>query len=383
LEAEGLLVLPGFINAHGHAAMSLFRGVADDLELHTWLTQHIFPLEQKLTPENIYWGTLLAAAEMIKAGITCFGDMYYYPEQSVRAARQAGLRAALGPTMLDVFMDTAAQRADMLQKAKEFILAHQGGADIRPTINLHSVYTCSPSLLRQGGELAQALNVRLHMHLCETKTEIAGCLASYGCPPVAHLRNLGLLNSHLLAAHGIWLEVEEIDLLSKMEANIVHCPNSNMKLASGRAPVPEMLAAGIAVGLGSDSCASNNRLDLFTEMDVCAKWHKAAALDPAIMPARQVWQMATLLGGRALGWPELGCLQAGSPADFIVLDSDQPHLTPLHNPVSHLVYAARAADVRHTVCQGRVLMKNRQLQTLDESQIKAKAKEQIKLLLNA
>ena len=382
LSAQEGLVLPGFINSHCHAAMTLLRGVADDLELHTWLNQHIFPLESKLTQEAIYWGSLLACLEMIKSGITCFADMYYHPHQTAKAVRQAGIRAVLGETLLDVLMDTPGKQQRNISLVQELVAAYQGSPDIKPSLNLHSVYTCSPALLQLGNELSASLDIGLHMHLCETMEEVNGCVASYGRPPVAHLHELGLLSSRLWVAHGVWITPEEAMLLAEKGVSVAHCPNSNMKLCSGRADVPGLLAAGVEVGLATDGCASNNRLDMFSEMDVCAKLHKLGAMDPTVLPAKQVAQMATSYSAQVVGWPELGRLQPGSPADFIVINTNQSHLTPMVSPMSHLVYAARAADVMHTVCQGKVLMEDRQLLHLDEQEIMAKAREQQKTLFS-
>ncbi len=383
LRAQGGLVLPSFVNSHGHAAMTLLRGVADDLDLHTWLNHHIFPLEGKLTPEAIYWGSLLACAEMIRSGITCFGDMYYYPHETVRAVRLAGLRAVLGETLLESLMTTQEQKKAGQARLKEFVAAYKGSADIKPILNLHAVYTCSPSLLQLGQELACDLDVGIHMHLCETKEEIEICQNTYGRPPVAHLQALGLLTPRLWVAHGVWLEPEEATLLARQGVGVAHCPSSNMKLASGLANVPGLLKAGVEVGLGTDGCASNNRLDMFSEMDMCAKVHKLSALDPTAMPAELALRMGTCMSAQVIGWPELGRLQVGHPADFIVIDSKRPHLSPMTSPISHLVYAARAADVRHTVCQGQVLMENGVISHLDEQQIMAKAGEHLARIMGS
>lgn len=383
LPASGGLLLPGFINAHTHAAMALLRGVADDLNLHSWLVDYIFPLERKLTSKAIYWGSMLACLEMIRGGITCFADMYYSPHSTVEAVRRAGIRAVLGETLLDALTRTREQKESAAAKVREFTAAYQGSPDIKPILNLHSVYTCSPRLLQWGNQLARELDIGLHMHLCETRDEVKNCVSAYGSPPVAHLQNLRLLSPRLWVAHGVWVEPLEAALLAEKGVGVAHCPNSNMKLASGRADVPGLLNAGVRVGLGTDGCASNNRLDMFNEMDMCAKMHKLATMDPTIMPAAKALEMATSLSARIIGWPELGCLRAGHPADFIVVDTSRPHLNPMASPTSHLVYAARAGDVRHTVCQGRVLMEDYVIPHLDEREIVAKAGEQFNRIISA
>ena len=381
LKADNGLIMPGLINTHTHAAMTLMRGIADDLELHTWLNKHIFPVESKLNADAVYWGSLLACLEMIRGGTTCFADMYYFPHQTVKAVRQAGLRASLGETLLDTLTSTPKDMEIAINKVKDFCREHQKSEDIRPTLNLHSVYTCSPKLLRQGGRLSEELNIDLHMHLCETREELNICQNTYGKLPVAHIHDLGLLSSRLWLAHGVWINPEEAKVLAQFQVGVAHCPNSNMKLASGRADVPGMLDAGVKVALGTDGCASNNRLDMFNEMDVCAKMHKLATLDSTAMPAGQVLRMGTALAAQVLNRPALGELVAGALADFIVVDFHQPHLAPVNNYISHLVYAANRSDVRHTVCQGRVLMENRHIPHLDEEEIMARAKEQITRML--
>ncbi|MDR1397546.1 MAG: amidohydrolase [Desulfarculales bacterium] len=380
LDGSNGLTMPGLINTHTHAAMTLMRGVADDQTLHVWLNEHIFPLEANLTAQTVYWGSLLACLEMIKSGITCFADMYYFPHQTMRAARRAGLRALLGETLTDSLARDGRRRQALFRRAREFALACRDSRDIRPVLNMHAVYTCSPPLLREGKELAEELDLGLHMHLCETREEVENCRQTWGRRPVAHLRELGVLGPRLWAAHGIWLNEEEMDILAGHGVGISHCPTSNMKLASGRADIPALLTKGVGVGLGTDGSASNNRLDMFREMDLCAKIHKLAALDPAVMPAGLVIELATSRAARLIGWPELGNLRPGAPADFIVVDFDAPHMTPLNNHISHLVYSAQSSDVRHSVCQGKVLMENRWVGHLDSEEIKAKAGEQINFL---
>jgi 5-methylthioadenosine/S-adenosylhomocysteine deaminase len=380
LDGSGGLVMPGFVNTHTHAAMTLMRGVADDLELHTWLNKHIFPLEAHLTAQAVYWGSLLACLEMIKGGITCFADMYYFPHQTMRAARQAGLRALLGETLIDNMASSARRKESLFRRVREFALTCRDHRDIRPVLNMHAVYTCSPPLLREGKELAEELDIGLHMHLCETREEVENCRRTWGRRPVSHLRGLGVLSPRLWVAHGIWLNEEEMDMLSSHGVGISHCPVSNMKLASGRADIPALLGKGVRVGLGTDGSASNNRLDMFREMDLCAKVHKLAALDPAVMPAGLVIELATSQAAQVIGWQNLGSLRPGALADFIVVDFRAPHMAPLNNYISHLVYSAQSSDVRHSVCQGRVLMENRCVGHLDSEEIKAKASEQINFL---
>ncbi|KIX15554.1 amidohydrolase [Dethiosulfatarculus sandiegensis] len=375
LDAGGGLILPGLINSHTHAAMTLLRGLADDLPLETWLTDHIFPAEQNLTAEAVYWGSMLAALEMIRNGVTSFCDMYLFAPQAARAADQAGLRAVIGEVIYDFPSPSYGELENGFALTRELIRNYKDHPRITGAVMPHATYTCSPPLLEKAGQICGDLDADMNIHLAETKVETQGIVEKYGKRPLEHLKGLGLVNNRLWIDHGVDLNHQEIELLAEAGVRVAHCPESNMKLASGVAPLDEMLARGVAVGLGTDGCASNNDLDLLGEMDSCAKLHKAHKLDPTAAPAEKVLSLATSLGGRVFGHDDLGRIEPGALADLIVVDTDTPHMTPMYNPVSQLIYVARGSDVRHTVCHGKVLMQDRKFTELDEAEITAKALE--------
>lgn len=375
LDAAGGLILPGLVNSHTHAAMTLMRGVADDLALEEWLTRHIFPMEQRLTGQEVYWGTLLACAEMIKNGVTSFIDMYLFAHETARAAEAAGLRAVVGEVIYDFPSPSYGELENGFAVTEELIKHYADHPRVKGAVMPHAIYTCSPSLLERAAALAQDLGAMLKIHLAETAQETADAVAKLGNRPLAHADRLGMLGPRFLATHAVDLNPEEIARLADSGARVAHCPESNMKLASGVMNLGAMLQAGVTVGLGTDGCASNNDLDLLGEMDSCAKLHKVSTLDPTAAPASAVLAMATRQGGSIMGVDGLGVLQAGAPADLCVVNTNQPHLTPMYNPMSHLVYAASGADVIHTVCCGQVLMADRRLQTIDEDEVMAKARE--------
>jgi len=366
------LIMPGLINAHTHAAMSCFRGLADDLPLMTWLTEHIFPAEARLTPEIVYRSTLLSMAEMIRSGTTSFCDMYLFSAEVARAADESGMRAWLGEGFFDFPSPCYGELANGLAYLEDLVARYRDHKRIEITVIPHAVYTCSPELLRKLHGVARKHDLIYQIHLAETRDEVANCRKEYGRHPVAHLEALGVLDERTVAAHGVWLGEEEIELLARRGVKIAHCPESNMKLASGVAPLGELLAAGVTVGLGTDGAASNNDVDLFGEMDMAAKIHKVNKLDPTAVSAPEVLGLATRGGAKLLGAQErIGTLEVGKKADCIVLDLHQPHLTPLYHPVSQLVYAARGADVKHSIIDGRLVMRDRQLLTIDEAKLLA------------
>ena len=364
------LIMPGLINTHTHAAMACFRGFADDLPLMTWLQEHIFPVEAKLNAEIVHDSTLLSIAEMIKSGTTSFCDMYLFAKDVARAAAKTGIRCWIGEVLYDFPSPSYGELPNGFAYVSELMDEYRNHPLISITIDPHSVYTCAPSLLEQCGELAEKHNARYVIHLSETQTELDTCREQHGTTPVCHLDNLGLLGDKTLAAHCVMLSEEEIALLAEKQVKVSHCIESNMKLASGTAPVPQMIEAGITVSLGTDGSASNNDVDMFSEMNSVAKVHKAALLDPTVMNAETTLHAATLAGATSLGVDqETGSIEIGKKADLIVLDLNQPHLTPLYNIVSHLVYAARGGDVMHSIINGKIVMKNRQLLTIDEEGI--------------
>ena len=370
LDVTGCVVLPGLINSHTHAAMTIFRGLADDLPLMEWLHQHIFPAERKLTEEWVYWGTMLACAEMILSGTTTFFDMYLFEHKVAEAAKAAGMRALVGEVLYDFPSPNYGPVEKGLEFTESLIRRWHGDPLVRIAVEPHTLYTCSPPVLKRCHELAERCNVPLITHLSENEAEVEEILKRYGRRPVAHLENLGMLSPRLIADHCVALDDSDMELLARRGVEVVHNPESNMKLASGIAPVPRLLELGVNIALGTDGCASNNDLDLFGEMDTCAKLHKVATLDPTVLPAGTVLRMATQNGAKALGLDgKIGELSPGKWADLIVVDFAQPHLTPLYEAVSHLVYAARGSDVRHSIIHGRLVMEDRRVLTMDVDEV--------------
>jgi len=367
------LIMPGLINTHTHAAMSCFRGLADDLPLMQWLQEYIFPVEAKLTPEMVYHSTLLSLCEMIKSGTTSFNDMYLFAKEVARATAESGMRAWLGEVLYDFPSPNYGELENGFTYTSELFTEYEENELVTVTVNPHAVYTCSPDLLQRLGALADEKNALYHIHLSENEDEVATCRERYNVSPVQHLENPGLLNEKVVAAHCVVIDDLEIELLARRKVKVSHCPESNMKLASGTAPVVKMLDAGVTVGIGTDGSASNNDVDMFGEMNTVAKIHKVARMDPTAMTAATTLHASTMGGATLLGAESrIGSLEVGKKADLIVLDMDQPHLTPVYNPVSHLVYTARGSDVMHSVINGQVVMRNRQLTILDEVSILAK-----------
>ena len=376
LETAHGLVMPGLVNAHTHAAMTCFRGLADDLPLMQWLQDYIFPAEAKLTGEMVYWSTLLSTLEMIRSGTTSFCDMYLFAGQVARAADASGMRAWIGEVLYDFPSPNYGPLEKGFDYLDELAATYRHHPLLTITVDPHAVYTCSPDLLVRLKERAVALDTRYVIHLSESREEVAGCTERYGRSPVMHLEALGLLDQRVVADHCVVLTDEEIELLGARGVKVAHCPESNMKLASGVAPVERLLRAGVVVGLGTDGCASNNDVDMFGEMDTAAKLQKVWDLDPTAMSAATTLRLATRGGAELLGaGSAIGCLTPGRKADLIVLDLAQPHLTPMYNPISQLVYAARGADVVHSVINGRIVMEDRRVLTLDEAEILGRMRE--------
>jgi len=376
IDTRGDLILPGLINGHTHAAMSLFRGLADDLPLMDWLNNYIFPVESKMDAEFVYTGSLLAIAEMIMSGTTTFCDMYLFEEEVAKAARKASMRCLVGEVLYDFPSPNYGPVEKGLEYTESLIQKWQNDPIISIAVEPHSLFTCSPELLIASNELALKHNVPLIIHVAETLNEVAEIKEKYAKTPIEHLDSLGLIGSHLIADHCVHLEESDIEKMADCGVKAVHNPESNMKLASGIAPVPEMLARGVTVGLGTDGCASNNNLDLFTEMDMAAKLHKVHSMNPTVMDALSVLKMATIEGAKALGFEDItGSLEVGKRADAIVVDIHKPHLTPMYNATSHIVYAASGGDVMHSIINGQLVMEDRKLLTLDIAEIIARAKE--------
>ncbi|MGQ9457423.1 MAG: amidohydrolase family protein [Anaerolineae bacterium] len=367
LDASGRLVMPGLVNAHTHAPMTIFRGLADDLPLDTWLKEYIWPAEaQHVNPDMVYWGTLLAAAEMIQSGTVAFADMYFYEDDIGRAAHDAGIRCVLGEALVDFPSPNTKTPDEGLAYVRESFARWAGDPWVTVGLQPHSTYACSPDLLVRAKELADEFGAIYLIHAAETAQEVEDVRRRYGRSPVRHLEALGILDRRAVLAHGVHLTEEEIALVAERGASVAHCPESNMKLASGVAPVPALRRAGVNVALGTDGAASNNDLNLWGEMATAAKLHKVWSGDPTVASAREVVWMATRGGARALGLEDrLGSLEVGKRADFLCLDLDAPHMVPLYDAYSHLVYAARPSDVRTVVIEGRVVYDNGAWKTID------------------
>ena len=368
IDASGCLVMPGLINAHTHAAMTCFRGIADDMELMDWLNNYIFPAESKnVDPELAYWGSLLACAEMIKSGTTTFCDMYIFEDETARAAKEAGMRCLLG----EVFFDFPSPNIKSPQEGFRYTrMLFEKWAD-DPLVNIavepHALYTCSRDLLQKSKMLADEYHAPLATHLLENKGELMQLNEKLGKRATRFLEELGLLDERFFAFHCVTMDEEDIRIFADHGCKVVHNPESNMKLASGVAPISSMLDHGICVGLGTDGCASNNNLDMFQEMDTAAKLEKVVRFDPTVMSAATVTRMATCNGAKVLGMENLvGTLETGKKADIIIIDCNKPHLTPMYNEYSHLVYAVNGSDVDTVIINGKLVMENRALLTIDE-----------------
>lgn len=371
INAEDSLIMPGFINTHTHAAMTCFRGIADDLDLMDWLNNYIFPAEAKnVNPHLAYWGSLLACAEMIKSGTTAFCDMYIFEEETARAAKAAGMRCLLGEVLFDFPSPSCKTPAEGLAYTRRLADKWRDDPLINIIVEPHSLYTCSPALLKDAKKIADDYHLMLGVHLLENQSELCQLQEKFGKSAVTFLEDIGYLNERLLAFHCVYFTAEDMKLFAKYGCKVSHNPASNMKLASGIPPVTDMLKAGITVGLGTDGCASNNTLDMIKEMSMAAKLHKVASLDPTVMDAPTVVRMATINGAKALGLDDLvGSLAVGKKADIIILGLNKPHLTPIYSEYSHLVYAASGADVDTVIINGKVVMENRQLLTINESDV--------------
>ena len=371
IDARDGLIMPGLINTHTHAAMACLRGLADDLPLETWLNDYIFPVEAHyVNPEFVYQGTRLAGIEMIRSGTTCFADGYFFEEEAARAVSELGLRAILGQGILDFPTPDVPNPDFNLKNGKNYLERFPASSLITPTLFCHSAYTCKPETLKKARKVCNDHGIPLLIHLAETESEAMEMMNRYGASPVKHLLALGVLDGETIAAHCVWISPEEFFVLKEKKVRVAHCPESNMKLASGVAPVPEFLKLGIPVGLGTDGCASNNNLDLFSEMDTAAKIHKLARKDPSVMDAKTVVKLTTIGGAEVLGLKDkIGSLELGKKADIIILDWKQPHLTPVYNYYSHLVYSATGHDVRTVMVDGTVIMDNRQILTVNEKEV--------------
>jgi 5-methylthioadenosine/S-adenosylhomocysteine deaminase len=364
IDARGGIIMPGLVNTHTHLPMALFRGLADDLPLSVWLNEHMFPAESKyIKPESVKVGALLSCAEMLLSGTTTCCDGYFYEDHVAWAVNEAGMRAILGQGVIDFPAPGIPDPGDNIKNAAAFVQKWQNISPlITPSIFCHSPYTCSEATLKKAKDIANAEAVLFQIHAAETKDEYIRIQTDHKTTPINYLDRINIIDKNTLLVHAVWLDDNDIDIIAARGASVSHNPESNMKLASGIAPVPFLLKAGVTVGLGTDGCASNNNLDLISEMDAAAKLHKVNALDPTLMDAVTVLKMATIQGAKALGLDDIiGSLEIGKKADVIVIDTHKPHLVPVYNPVSHMVYAAQGSDVRDVVVNGRLLVRNRKL----------------------
>lgn len=366
IDAAGRAVMPGLVNAHCHAAMTLFRGLADDRELMDWLQNYIFPAEaSQVNAEFVRWGTRLACLEMLQNGITCVADMYYFEGTVAEEFVAAGMRGVLGQAMVDFPVPDHKTWDEALAGMRSYVAAWKGHPLVTPAVAPHAPYTVSEAHLRECRALADELDVPLMIHLAETRNEHEQIMAAQGVSPTAYLARIGFLGPRTLAAHVVWPDDADIASLARAGVGVAHCPHSNMKLASGVAPVLKMLRAGLNVGLGTDGAASNNDLDPWQELQTASFLQKVLSLDPTALPAYQTLEMATRLGALAVGLPDVGTLEVGKRADVIVVDLDGLHQQPAYDVVSTLAYTTRATDVRTVVIEGRVVMEDRQVRTID------------------
>jgi len=369
------IIMPGLINTHVHAAMSYLRGFADDLPLREWLEHYIWPIENiMISPEFVYDGARLACLEMLKGGITSCLDMYYYEDKSADAIKSMQMRALTGQTLINVTPGNSRYARENLLDVEQFILQWKDDDLIMPILAPHSLYACDFNFLKNVVTLAHKYNTPLHIHLSEPEWEVAQVLNATGKRPVEYLQSIGFFEGLSSAAHCIWVDDKEIEILAKYKVSVSHCLESNLKMAAGFAPVVKMLNAGVNVTLGTDSAVSNNDLNIFSEMSTVAKVHKALVKDPTVLNAPTVLQMATKFAAKSLGFGDkLGILAKDYLADLICVDIHKPHLLPIYDVYSHLVYAASASDVDTVMVNGKILMDNRQVLVCDESEVLNKA----------
>ena len=376
IDSHGKVAMPGLVNCHTHLAMTLFRGIAEDQSLEKWLKETIWPLEAKLRSGDVYDGTLLGCLEMIKGGTTTFADMYFHEDQVAKAVEKAGLRAVLAQGILEAGVPRRGEK--MLQDSVNFARKYTGYADGRVTVQLgpHSLYTCSLDLLARVRQKASDLNVGIHIHLAESEETVNQIKQKHGLTEVELLEKIGFLGSNVLAAHCIHLTEKEMQLLAKHNVKVSYNPVANMKIAQGTAKIKALLDLGVTVGVGTDGPASNNNLDMFQSMKVAALLQKQYYEDPTVLPAQTALKMATIDGAKALGLEKIvGSLEVGKKADVILLDFKKPHLTPVHDFYASIVYSASGSDVDMVIVDGKILMENRNVKTLNEEEVMLKAQK--------
>ncbi len=379
VDGKGMLGTAGMVNTHGHVSMTLLRSYADDMALMDWLENKIWPIEAKMNAKDIYWGAMLGIAEMLKSGTTCFADMYCFMDDVARAVAETGIRANLSRGMIGVAPD----KDDKLAENTKLVKDWQGydNGRIRITYGPHAPYTCPVEYLKQVIAAAKENDAEIQMHLCETKGEVQNCLQEHGMTPIQLMDQLGMFEVGTIAAHCVYLTEEDMDIMAAKHVRVAHNPQSNLKLASGIAPVARMLEKGICVGLGTDGASSNNNLDMLEECRAAAMLHKTTTLNPLAVPAAQAWEMATVNGAEVLGFKELGKLCAGQKADIVLWDMHKPYWYPRHNKLSLLVYAANSSDVDTVIVNGKIVLKHGCMTLFDEEKIYAEANLRAQKLL--
>lgn len=371
IDASGKLLMPGLINGHCHIPMTLLRNYADDMNLQTWLFENIFPVEERLQGEDIYYGTLLGIMELVASGTTCFVDMYDHMNDLAQAVEESGIRAQLSRGMINTGDGTDFSDDVRLKETIDFYKRWNGAANGRITgaFAPHSIYTCSPAYIKAIGEAAQKYGAPIHVHLDETLLEHEDCLKKYGKTPTKHLYDLGIFNQKTIAAHCVWITSEDMKILADNSVTMTHNPSSNLKLASGIAPVPDVLNMGVNVALGTDGASSNNNLNMFEEINLASFIHKGVNHNPLLINATESLKMATSNGAKALGMDNMGLIKEGAKADIILIDMDKPHLMPVHNMVSALAYSVQGSDVCLTMVDGVILYENGEFKTIDKEKV--------------
>lgn len=370
VDAGGGLILPGLVNCHTHLPMSLFRGLADDLPLMEWLNEHMFPAEAAhINPDSARFGALLSCMELLLSGTTCCCDGYFYGDAVAAATGEIGMRVVVGQGVIDFPAPGVPDPAENVMQAETFVERWLGRTDlVVPSIFCHSPYTCSTETLIAAKTAADRRGVLFQIHVAETEAELEQIRSEHNTSPVGYLDRIGLLDANTLAIHCVWVDADDVAVLARRKTAVAHCPESNMKLASGIAPVAALKEAGVCIGIGTDGSASNNDLDMFSEMDTAAKLQKVASKDPTALDAVTVLRMATIDGARAIGLDRLiGSIEVGKAADLIIADTDRPHLVPMYNPVSHVVFSMHGADVRDVMIAGEWRVRNRRIEMLDEA----------------
>ena len=368
------IIFPGLVNAHTHAPMSIFRGIAEDLPLMVWLREYIFPIEAKLKEDWVYWGTKLSLIEMIKSGITAFCDMYLFEKEVIKAVEESGLKALLGEGLFDFPSPSYGPLEKGFELTEELLKNFEKHSHIKIAVSPHTLYTCSPETVKKCIDLSEKFNAKLHIHLCENEEEIKEVKKKYGKRPVEILKELGGINENLIAVHCVKLNLEEIELMAEYSAGIVHCPESNLKLGSGIAPLTEMLKAGVKLGLGTDGPASNNDFDMFSEMRTACLIQKGLKEDPTVIKANDVLNMSTCWGAEILGFSDTGKLLPGYKADLAVLDLSHYSMQPDYNPIALLVYSAKSGLVSDLMVDGQWIMRNYEITSIKEEEVIEKVK---------